>query len=155
MLYDSRFDIFDDWYNSYSTISDTNGNLLFYTGFWHTFILPEYGIQEKPIFQIFDRQHNILPGIKDTFACENIILIDYPGSKNLYLSLCVPIYQTSTSKIPNICRSTRVDIIDINKRNGLGDVVKTFYLDNFLVLGAYKHYNNIDWWVFGQNLGKG
>jgi hypothetical protein len=127
-----------------ATISDSSGNLLFYSG-------SSLPLGSVPLpFEVFDPTHTPLPGIKDTLSYffDASIIINYPGSNKLYLSLLSPYFIKEDSVL-----GTKVHVIDITKRNGLGDVVRTFYIKNFYVKGAFKHSNNIDWWIVGNPYG--
>lgn len=125
-----------------STISDNEGNLLFYCGCSFVNVQSNTPFYK---FGIFDKTHTELLGAEDDFDTYRSILINYPGKKNLYLCITSP-YTPRKGEFA----FWRFDIIDKTKRNGLGGITNTFFSNSeSYLLGAYKHSNNIDWWLVG------
>ncbi|AUC77017.1 T9SS type B sorting domain-containing protein [Olleya sp. Bg11-27] len=140
-----------------ATISDPNGNLLFYT-------------DGKTVW---DKTHNIMPNgvglMGDSSSTESAIIIPKPGSNTSY-------YIFTTDK-PNYFLSPNDPIeglnyseVDMQLNNGLGDVVSTnknnhliTYDANNALQNEYKnsekltavtHSNGVDVWVITQFINK-
>ncbi len=145
--------LFDSKLNEYgagpSTISDKDGNLLFYCG--ASFKDPTDMFRK---FDIFDRTHTKILRADDIFCAFHSFLINYPGKKNLLMCITSPFFRRDSWRKGNVDAPLRFDLIDVTKRNGLGEIVKTFYWDDasgtsFFIDGIFKHSNNIDWWLVG------
>ena len=112
------------------SMSDTNGNLLFYTAGW----------------TIWNSNHN---PIKNNFMPEAIKFVSFPviGSDNLYYVFGVPIYDPATQYF-----RTQYAIIDMAMNGGMGGVSgPNIYLDAAWdaaeKITAAKHKNKQDVWV--------
>jgi len=118
-----------------ASISDTNGNLLFYTD----------GID------VWNRNHQLMPntglvGIYGTTDVAQIIAVPQPGdNKNLYYIFTLE-YDTSTGNHAE----RDYAIVDMSQNGGLGDVVSK---RNFIIkdptekIAAVMHHNKKDIWI--------
>lgn len=117
-----------------SSISDTLGNLLFYTN------------GEK----VWNKNHIIMPNgnglLGNQSSSQSSIIVPKPGSDSLYY-----IFTTDA-----ISYSTRYSIIDISLNNGLGDVtsIKNILLYNLGTeeIAGTMHCNATDYWVTGRQI---
>jgi PKD repeat protein len=111
------------------TISDLNGNLLFYTDGQN----------------VYNKNHNLMKNGGNiggqNNALQSGLIIPKPGSKNLYY-----IFSNNQSS-----GNFSYSIVDIYKQSGFGEVVSK---NNILILSngtekvtAVSHYNHIDVWV--------
>ncbi len=124
-----------------STISDKNGNLLFYTN----------GME------VWDRNHNRMPngfGLgADTFTSQNLI-IKKPGTENLYyLFTSNSIFTYTFPEYKGLCYT----IIDMNLNGGNGDVIPSSKNISLLNPSCAKitstfHANQRDIWVVSREM---
>ena len=112
------------------TISDANGNLLFYTD----------GIS------VWDRNHNQMPNgfdlLGDPSSTQSGIIMPLPGSETIYY-----IFTTDSSAGDS---GFRFSIVDMTLNNSLGDIkVKNEELltPSTEKVTAVKHANGIDYWI--------
>ncbi|RMG90376.1 MAG: PKD domain-containing protein, partial [Chloroflexi bacterium] len=115
-----------------ATISDANGNLLFYTD----------GIT------VWDRNHNVMPNgtglMGHPSSAQSAIIVPRPGSKTIYYIFTVPYSATPAVGL-------RYSEVDMSLRSGLGDITVN---KNILLaspacekLTSVKHANGVDYWV--------
>lgn len=115
-----------------STISDSTGNLLFYTD----------GID------VWNKNHNLMPNgsglLGASSSTQSGIIVPHPGDNNLY-------YVFSLAEIagPN---GLRYSLVDMSLDSGLGDVVVAqknvlLYTPTSEKISAIKHSNGNDIWV--------
>jgi hypothetical protein len=116
-----------------STISDTNGKLLFYTD----------GVT------VWDSLHNIMPNgtglFGDISSTQSAIIIPAPGSISVFYIVTTP-YLLNTKPLA-------FSVVDMTLNNGLGDV--TTKNDTLLALAsekvtAVKHQNGTDVWIIAH-----
>ncbi|HKR07154.1 MAG TPA: T9SS type A sorting domain-containing protein [Bacteroidia bacterium] len=116
-----------------SSISDANGNLLFYTD----------GIK------VWDRNHNQMPN-GDSLAghlssTQSALIVPFPGSDSLYY-----IFTTYAYPFPVIDEPFTYSVVDMSLNNSNGDItIKNNLLLNQAAekLAGVKHSNGIDTWV--------
>ncbi|MBW7867477.1 MAG: gliding motility-associated C-terminal domain-containing protein [Brumimicrobium sp.] len=124
-------------YEGCSSISDKDGNLLFYTN----------GIT------VWDRTHQIMPNgsglMGHTSAAQSGIAIPKPGDSKKYYLITVP-HEGSYEGM-------RYSIIDMTLNNGLGDVVSS--AKNIPMFGlssekiaVVRHSNGVFFWIIGRYL---
>lgn len=119
---------------STTTISDPNGNLLFFSD----------GIQ------VWDRNHQLMPngtGLMGSWSTtQSCLATPFPGNPNLY-------YLFTADAVENNCEDgIRYSIIDMTLNNGLGDVVqgsKNILIRNDVgeMLSGTFHANGRDIWI--------
>lgn len=127
-----------------STISDCNGNLLFYCGTAE--IIPQaYPNFAFRLFKIFDSKHNPLPSLDSIMAFYNSFLLPYPGSNSLFLCIADG-FVFYNSYDPN-SHPLVIYLIDRTKRSGLGDIVGKHILNNRRLFDVFRHSNGKDWWI--------
>ena len=125
-----------------ATISDTQGNLLFYTNG----------------DTVYDRTHKVMPngfGIGATPGCwgsstQQALIIPFPDSDSLYY-----IFTTDCAEY-SLANGLRYSMIDMSLNGGLGDVVTKFNLLEYPVtekLAAVFHANSKDVWVLAHEHG--
>src|SRR5688572_1104153 len=116
-----------------STISDTNGKLLFYTD----------GVT------VWDSLHNIMPNgtglFGDISSTQSAIIVPAPGSTSVFYIITTP-YLLNTKPLA-------FSVVDMILNNGLGDV--TTKNDTLLGLAsekvtAVKHQNGTDVWIIAH-----
>jgi gliding motility-associated-like protein len=120
-----------------ATISDKNGNLLFYSD----------GIS------VWNRNHNVMPNgnnlTGDPSSTQSGVIVPLPGSSNLYYLFSVPAFGNP----PGLAYS----IIDMNLDSGLGDIgtIKNVILYPHVNerLTAVLHKNKRDIWIIGHAYG--
>jgi hypothetical protein len=124
-----------------STISDCNGNLLFYCSPGE--IIPQaHPNFDSLLFKIFDSKHNPLPILDSIVLLEGIsFLLPYPGSNSLFL--CV----AGGLEFYNGHNNSVIYLIDRTKRSGLGDIVGKHILNNRWLFDVFRHSNGKDWWI--------
>lgn len=135
-----------------ASISDSSGNLLFYTNGGDVSFLSHNwnGV-------VVNRNHQVMPNghLKDT--CEtgsnfqSSIIIPKVGSVHEYYLFTVDGFYRGQNK------GLRYSIIDMNEDNGLGDVtIKGSFIDDTMRNGivATKHQNNIDYWLIARKVPK-
>ena len=129
-----------------ASISDSLGNLLFYTDGSY----------------IYDRNHNSTPngyGFYGRSSTQGSLIVPLPNSKNLFYIINVCHWSNDFSDIPET--GLFYSIFDINLRDGLGDiVVDGKNIPIYLPLsGCYavdkltsvRHKNNRDIWIITRN----
>ena len=115
-----------------SSVSDENGNLLFYTDGMH----------------IWNRQHQLMTNTKldgDTIATQSALIVKYPGSRTLY-------YVFTAGAVENNTGSVKYSIVDMSLNNGLGDLKPgsvniTLADETCEKIAAIKHPNTNDIWL--------
>lgn len=113
------------------TISDANGQLLFYTD----------GIS------VWDRGHNQMPNgfglLGDPSSTQSGVIIPRPGFSNLYF-----IFTVDNSAGDN---GFRYSVVDMNLNNGFGDITSEKNIElatpTTEKITAVKHANGFDYWV--------
>lgn len=115
-----------------SSISDENGNLLFYTD----------GIT------VYSKNHQPMlngTGLKGDFsATQAALIVQQPGSDNIYYVF------TANSQGFNLSIGYRYSVVDISLNNGLGEVIQKnilLYAPCTERLAAVRHANGIDVWI--------
>lgn len=118
-----------------STISDCQGNLLFYCDFQ----------------SVYDRNHNTMPNGALIFGTGNVsvsapvLVVPDPGDDNLYY-----VFNNTPPEL-------RYSVVDMRLNNGLGDVTATrqvlLYGNSDDILAGTKHANNRDIWVTTMDAG--
>lgn len=114
-----------------STISDSNGNLLFYSD----------GIS------VWNRNHQVMPNgtglLGNPSSTQSGIIVPQPGNSNLYY-----IFSLDEVGLPN---GLRYSIVDISLNNGLGDVNSSknilLHTPSTEKITAVTHANGNDIWV--------
>ncbi|MBA0882529.1 T9SS type B sorting domain-containing protein [Flavobacterium undicola] len=118
-------------FSACASISDSNGQLLFYTN----------------AFYIWDKNHMVMPNgsflLGHANATQGATIVPKPGSSNLYYLFTVD-YEGG----PN---GFRYSVIDMNLNGGLGDVTAEknvlIYTPTTERLAIVRHANKIDYWV--------
>lgn len=115
-----------------ATLSDKNGNLLFYTD----------GIS------VWNKNHVLMPGgtglLGDPSSAQSAIIVPKPGSKTLFYIFTV----AAEAKPGGFCWS----MVDMTLQGGLGDVVAAtkntqLFTPSAEKCAAVKHANGVDIWV--------
>lgn len=121
-----------------ATISDKNGNLLFYTD----------GIR------VWNKNNIVMPNgtglMGDPSSAQSAIIVPRPGNANIYY-----IFTTAAQGAPN---GARFSVVDMTLAGGLGDVVAAskntlLYTPTCEKLTAVKHKNGCDIWVLSHHWG--
>lgn len=121
-----------------ASISDRNGNILFYTD----------GIT------VFDKTHNIMPNgtglMGHISSCNSAIIVPKPGSPHIY-------YIFTADAVENQYQNGyRFSQVDMRLHNGLGDITAQknvlLYAPSTEKLTAVKHANGKDYWVITKGL---
>jgi len=119
-----------------SSISDINGNLLFYTD----------GVT------VWDRQDNAMPngtGLVGNFtSAQSALILPMPGNPGIYYVITAPAFSTSNP--------LAYSIVDITLNGGLGDVsVKnvTLLASSTEKVTAVRHSNGYDIWIVAHAFG--
>ncbi|MEO1030839.1 MAG: T9SS type B sorting domain-containing protein [Bacteroidota bacterium] len=118
-----------------ATISEPNGELLFYTD----------GVK------VWDKQHNVMPNgtglTGDASSTQSAIIVPKPGSESLYY-----IFTVDDLAGPN---GVRYSEVNMNLNNGNGDITnqKNIELNASVTekITAVKHANGIDYWVVAHD----
>jgi hypothetical protein len=139
---------------SNTSMSDTNGNLLFYSN--GCYIINKAG-------EVMDNGEGINPGLIEDIYCpaggspyiQGVISIPAPGSDSLYyifnLDMDLPYFM-----VPNFLgvapERLYYQVIDMTEYNGLGKVISKNQIaiqDTFArgCLKAVRHANGVDWWI--------
>jgi hypothetical protein len=120
-----------------ATISDTDGNLLFYTD----------GMS------VWNKNHQVMPNgyglLGNSSSSQSGVIVPYPGNKNLYYVFTVDAIWNSHIEGYGF----RYSIVDLTKNNGLGDVIKkneVMFTPSCEKITAVGHLNGKDIWVLGQ-----
>ncbi|MFD2245983.1 hypothetical protein [Pontibacter ruber] len=116
-----------------ATISDKDGNLLFYTN----------GIT------VWNRNHRVMPNgnglMGRNSSTQSALIIPKPGNDSIYYIFTTDIQAQSNGM--------RYNIVNMTKDGGNGDLTSK---NNFMIapatekLTAVRHSNNRDWWVIGH-----
>jgi hypothetical protein len=124
----------------YSSISDSLGNLIFYSG----------GRCNTSFFSsfIYDRTGNYMDNSVGTLgycsATQGTIILPYPDNLNLFYSFSISIILNTQTRL-------YYNLIDMSLNNGLGKVVQKNVLvcDSSIceIMNAVKHANGRDWWL--------
>ncbi len=120
-----------------ATISDNDGNLLFYTN----------GVT------VWDRNHNIMPNGTDLMghmsAAQSSLILPKPNSNNIYYIFTNNAYEDKE-------RCLRYSVVDMNLNNGTGDIIPN--QKNILIhnqssesLSAIIHSNGNDYWIISHS----
>ena len=136
-------------YENYNSISDKNGNLLFYVNGSPT---DSYGNLNmcntiyNSQFQLMDNGDSIKSDYSET---QGSLIIPYPNNNNKYYLF--QIQETLSDSFTFQGYSLYYSIIDLSLNGGLGKVIsKNILLQQDSMeekLTAVKHGNGIDWWV--------
>lgn len=117
-----------------ASISDTSGNLLFYTD----------GIK------VWDATHAQMPngfGLHGDWSSQNsTIIVPNPGIEDIYYVFTTPAFAGNWSGF----KAMEYSIIDMSLNGGLGDLTTkniTLFTTATEQLGIVRHQNNIDYWV--------
>jgi hypothetical protein len=135
---------------TYTNISDTSGNLLFYTN----------GVV------IIDRMHDTMPNGKGLNPCQYTTQAQYDGLSISQGDLVLPdpgninqyfLIHQSIGNYPNDYTNDKIyySIINILLNNGRGNIIQKnsiFFQDTLWAIGitACKHANGRDWWVIAN-----
>lgn len=114
-----------------ATLSDVNGNLLFYTN----------GIT------VWNRNHQVMPNgtglMGHQSSTQSGTIVPLPGSNHLYY-----VFTLDFQSYPN---GFRYSIIDLNLDGGLGAVTSTknvlIYTPSCEKISVVKHANDVDYWI--------
>ncbi|WP_396160697.1 T9SS type B sorting domain-containing protein [Flavobacterium sp.] len=114
-----------------ATLSDANGNLLFYTN----------GIT------VWNRNHQVMPNgtglMGHQSSTQSGTIVPLPGSNHLFY-----VFTLDFQSAPN---GFRYSIIDLNLNGGLGDVTTTknvlIYSPSCEKISVVKHANDVDYWI--------
>ncbi|MFZ4545070.1 MAG: T9SS type A sorting domain-containing protein [Saprospiraceae bacterium] len=139
-----------DFAHSNSSISDRDGNLLFFSNGPHVYSR-NYKYMDGGIYVNRDTVFNLT----NEDVQDNTIILPFPGRKDLYAFF----YLTVTLVLPKayVCsRNLSMAVVDMQKKNGLGAVLpgkKLVISDTIEVnkLTATKHANGRDWWIIIQD----
>ena len=137
-------------FESASSISDSLGNLLFYTngGYLNSIFGPFSG-------GVWNRNHVMMPnGALDASggcnsAWQGAIIVPMPGNTNQYY------FFTTDCQENTMVGGFRYGIVDMNLDGGMGDVtLKGIHLIDSVAepICVIKHKNNIDYWVIVHKL---
>lgn len=118
-----------------STVSDANGNLLFYSN----------GVT------VWNRNHVPMPNgnglMGHVSASQSVVAVPKPNSRNIYYLFTVDAIEN------NLSGGLRYSIVDMSLANGFGDVtVKNVLLETPVTenLTATMHANNTDYWIISH-----
>ena len=120
-----------------STISDSDGNLLFYSN--------GESVWNKE-HQIMDNGDNLGGHYSSTQAC---LIAKQPGNNKLY-------YIFTTGGYENLSMKLHYSIVDMDKNNGLGSVISKknlLYESTTEKLAGIRHRNGNDIWIIARELG--
>lgn len=128
---------------NYNSLSDKNGNLLFYM----TGNIPDSVVNSFYLMKLFNSQHLLMENgdsiFSDISETQGTIFIPFPNDSNKYYFFHKQ-YWTGGN-------SLYYSIIDLSFNNGLGKIISK---NNLLLsdssdekLTAIKHGNGLDWWV--------
>lgn len=123
-------------YESSSSISDLNGNLLFYTD----------------ADTVWNRNHSPMPNGHGLLGCGDYfgsssqagLIVPQPANDSIYYIFTTDCWENSAIS------GFRYSIVNMNLNNGLGDVVEKnnlLFAPNTEGVAAVKHRNNIDYWI--------
>ncbi|MFZ4545243.1 MAG: T9SS type A sorting domain-containing protein [Saprospiraceae bacterium] len=134
---------------SNSSISDSIGNLLFFSNGVHIFNR-NYKYMEGGIFVNKDTIFQL----NNANIEQNTVILPYPSSDHLYafFYLGVTLTPTPAACAPNLSMA----IVDMSKNNNLGKVLQTRKIiipDTIETnkMTATRHANGRDWWVINQD----
>ncbi|MEN8225977.1 MAG: gliding motility-associated C-terminal domain-containing protein [Bacteroidota bacterium] len=127
-LYDGK--MYDHTFRGNTTMSDTNGNLLFYTNGWH----------------LWNKNH-VYMTYQFLATTQQVISFPFPGADHLYYVFSVPYYNP-----PANYYFTQYGIVDMSMNGGLGGVSGNITTldaawDAAEQITAVKHKNKQDVWV--------
>jgi|GEM_PF-545757 len=130
-------------YEASATVSDGNGDLLFYFN-------GEY---------VWNCNHQIMPGVNPAIgaiklsgseSATQVLALQHPGSPNLYYLFYMNTFGQAVTVAQDTTRSMFYAVVDINADGGLGDVISKnnllFTKTTEKVIAA-RHCNGIDWWI--------
>ncbi len=124
-------------YGCHASVSDTAGNLLFYSDGWNVW---------NKSHQLMPHGTGLLTRFSDSFR--NTLAVKQPGNNNIYYIFAWQVDSAGTE--------TEFDyaIVDMNLDGGLGDVTST---QNIIMIGmmgyamaATKHANDTDVWIIAM-----
>ncbi|MBK6642094.1 MAG: T9SS type A sorting domain-containing protein [Bacteroidetes bacterium] len=125
------------------TISDSVGNLLFYTNTDYYFLWNQGFVS---LGVVWDRNHNLMQNgdtLIGSLLFQEQVIVPLPGSSHLFY-----IFTPSVLFFYGFWYS----VVDLNQNGGLGAVVqKNVQMTNYQAsdcVTAVKHGNGRDWWVF-------
>lgn len=113
-----------------ASVSDNNGNLLFYTN----------GLV------LINRKHDIMlngNGLRgDLSSTNNTLIIPLPGNDSIF-------YVFTVGATTQLNKGLRYNIVNINGDNGFGEVIEknTFVEEAYEKIAAVRHCNNKDVWI--------
>ncbi|MCC6413749.1 MAG: hypothetical protein IT270_19025, partial [Saprospiraceae bacterium] len=130
-------------YEASATVSDGNGDLLFYFN-------GEY---------VWNRNHQIMPGVNPATgavklsgseSATQVLALQHPGLPELYYLFYMNTFDQAVNTQQDTTRRMFYAIVDITADGGLGDVVSKnnllFSKTTEKVISA-RHCNGIDWWI--------
>ena len=124
-----------------STISDCNGNLLYYIA-----ELPQLNNPNYLITEICDNNHT--PINSDSISLKTGLvnfLLPYPNSNNLFILVSGGVHITIKDSIHSVAGA--ISIIDRTKNNGRGGIVKIYTWEDREFFDIIRHSNGRDWWI--------
>ena len=117
-----------------SSISDANGNLLFYSD----------GVTA------WDRNSNVMPNGSGLFggssSTQSCVVVPLPGSSTMYFLFTPP-------KQSSVNTAFYYSMVDMTLNNGLGDVINkndSLFLQSAEKITSVRHRNGMDYWVIGH-----
>ncbi len=133
---------------SVASISDVNGNLLFYANGWDTVLIP-YSQQ----LQVWNKNHQVMQnssGIHGHMSVtQGALILPSPGDSNQFY-----LFSIATHILSTFDGRLYYSIVDMTLDSGLGAVTqKNIVLcDSFVSekLSAVKHANGRDWWIMAH-----
>jgi len=137
VLLDGQLDINDGSTESAASISDRNGDLLFYTN----------GVT------VWNRAHNIMPdgtGLYGTNTTTQTLIVPLPGNDRLYYIFTASPQGDADYDNPPEKRGFRYSLVDMAQDNGLGAVTEKNVLLSVSTtekMAATRHANGRDVWV--------
>lgn len=125
-----------------ASISDSDGNLLFYT--------------DGTL--VYNRHHSVMPNgqnlLGNSSSTQSGIIVPYPGNPDLYYIFTVGADDAATPEFPSdVNKGFNYYLVDLTLENGLGDVLPYDNDANNLMnltsekVTAVTHKNNQDFWV--------
>jgi len=135
--------ITDPCLNSFTSIADSSGQLLFYCASVY--------LTSKAMF-VFDKNGNTMQNGDSLFGypwvCQGSMIVPFPNNNNLY-------YLFTADRTGAMGNYLYYSIIDISLNGGLGSVISknNLFLTDYVneKLNATKHANGRDWWLVVQS----
>ncbi len=147
-----------DFSRTNASISDENGDLLFYTNGVKVYnkmdLLMENGDTLNPSRILFEREPDML---KNGYrAPQSAIIIEQPDNDSLYYILHTTLEQSDDLTIDVFCKGLYYTKINIKENNGLGKVIAKNIpiLEDTISfnIAVTKHANGKYWWLIMQEL---